>query len=225
MQELWRRIRTQWNLSDTFVIGTNTVAFFLFIANCWWESVTATYLAALVPLVLQSIRQRRSRDKTLSEALLFGALVGCLWPFGEWGVVHHLGWWGGYIAPGPKLLETPVYCILIGWLASSYCFYVGKRTAELGYSQWASGIVSGTTALFVGIMGENLFVAARMWTYDESILDWGAIPAFVPVSYGIAYGLLPALRRFPIIPRTLVFTIITLVISVGLGLATGFFPR
>lgn len=224
MVSLWRKIRENWNISDSVVTAGNTVALFLFVGNCWWESVAVTYAASAGPLAAQGIRLRWG-GRVLREAMVFGVLVGFLWPLGEWGVVNSLGWWGRYVAPGPRILETPVYCVLIGWLASTYCFYVGERVLDLGYGKWASGAASASSALVVGVLGENLFVASAMWVYDGSRLDWGSVPAFVPVSYGIAYGLLPVLRPLPIVPRTLTFTVVTLFVSAGLGFAVGFFPR
>ena len=77
----------------------------------------------------------------------------------------------------------------------------------------------------MGVIGENFFVAARMWEYDPSPLDWFSVPAFVPIAYGIAYGNLPLLRDWHIGLATSTFLLVTLAVSVGLGLATGFFPR
>lgn len=224
MLDHFRRIRSCWNATDTTVFAGNILAFFLFLANCRWKSVEVAYAASVLPIVAQGLRWRAG-DRLMGEALAFGALVGGLWPIGEWVVVNGLGWWGSYLAAGPKVLETPLYCVLVGWLASSYCYYVGKRADQLGYGTIIWAAVSGGNALAIGIIGENLFVAARMWEYEPSVWDWWRVPAFVPISYGIAYGAIPLLRAFPVLPKTFLFTGITLVVSVGLGLATGFFPR
>jgi hypothetical protein len=229
MLEHLRRLRSTWNTTDTIVVVGNTLSFFLFLANCWWESVEVTYAASVGPLVAQGLRWRMSQrllgDRLLGEALVFGLMVGALWPIGEWIVVNGLGWWGSYLAAGPKILETPLYCVLVGWLASTYCYYVGKRAHELGYGRAVWAVACGGSAFFVGIVGENFLVAARMWEYEPSAWDWGQVPAFVPISYGISYGAIPLLRAIPVIPKTILFTGLTLVVCVTLGLATGFFPR
>lgn len=218
-----RRVWSNWNRSDSVVAAFNTAAFALFIANCWWESPAVAYGACAVPLAAQGIHART--DSTLRAALVFGGLAAFLWPFGEWFVVNVFGWWGAYVAPGPKILETPLYCILIGWLASAYCAYVAERALQMGFGFRAAVVNTGLTALSLGIIGENLFVAGRMWVYDASAMDWWYVPAFVPVAYGLGYATLPALRRYSILPRALIFTSCLLVISVGLGVAVGFFPR
>lgn len=220
----FRRIRSCWNATDTTVLVVNTLAFCLFLANCWWESVEITYAASVAPLVAQGFRWRKG-DQLVGEALAFGAIVGILWPIGEWLVVNTLGWWGEYVAAGPVVLETPLYCVLVGWLASTYCYYVGKRAHQLGYGLAVWAALSGGTALAIGVIGENFFVAAQMWKYDPSSLNWGKVPAFVPISYGIAYGSIPFLRQIPVVPKAFLFATVTLIVSVGLGLATGFFPR
>lgn len=229
---------------------TNAFSCILFVGNCWWESVGVCYVAFAVPLALQTawalcrrggglrgggLRDggRRGggsqggalRDGALWDGLWFGLLVGALWPLGEGVVVNVFGWWGEYLAPGLFVWETPLYCMLIGWLASTHIFYWGRRILEIGYSAWTASVASGLTAFGLGILGENLFVGARMWVYEPSRLDWWGVPAFVPIAYGLAYAVVPALRRMHIVAATLVFASIILVVSVGLGLLTGFFPR
>ena len=224
MHNPWQRIRSNWNPSDTAILVTSLVATGAFIANARLESVGLVYIITLVTLAVYA-RRALKNDRTMRQAFIFGGIVAWLWPLGEAFVVSRVGWWGEYLAPGPKILETPIYCILIGWVASTYCFYVGQRASEIGYSDRVSGVVSGVTALLAGIIGENLFVAAQIWVYEPSSYDWWSVPAFVPIIYGIAYGILPALRPLHIVPRTLIFTTFTLYVSIGLGLAFGFFPR
>jgi len=221
---LWRRIRTHWNWTDTTVFGANTVAFALFIGNCWWERPWVTYLAVVLPLALEARRAWAVKD-VLREALAFGAIVGGSWPLGEWLVVHTVGWWGTYGADGIMVLDTPLHTVLIGWLASAYCYYIGRRTVDIGYGVKTSGFVTGISALGLGIVGENLFVGAGMWVYDASALDWWAVPAFVPLAYGAGYALLPLFWRFPTVLRALLFNALMLVLAVGAGFAVGFFPR
>lgn len=220
----WRRLRTNWNRTDTLLYSSNTLALMLFIGNCWWEKVEITYGAVGFPLFIQAWRARRVHD-ALREAFVFGGLVGWLWPFGEWFVIHAFGPWGEYRAPGPTVLETPLYCILVGWVASTHCYYVGRRTLEIGYGKAVSAVMSGLTAFALGIIGENLFVGGGMWVYYPSVLEFGSVPAFVPVAYGLGYATIPMLRRLHMVPATLLFTVIMLFISVSLGLVVGFFPR
>jgi hypothetical protein len=223
LRHTWQRIRRGWKRTDTIVLLTNLAAFGLFIGNCWWESVNVAITASAVPLAIQARRARL--DPTLRSALLFGALTGFLWPLGEWFVVNVFGWWGSYTAPGFRILETPFYCVLIGWLSSAYLAYLAARILELEFRLRTAVIQVGITALALGFLGENLFVSGGMWTYDKSGLDWYRVPAFVPIAYALGYAALPLLRRFPLVPRTLIFTLILLIVSLALGLATGFFPR
>ncbi len=202
----------------------NTVALVLLIGNCWWESVAACYVALLLPLSFQVLHAYRDAGP-LRRGLLFGVLVAAVWPIGEWFIVNVFGWWGEYVGAGPRVLETAVYCMLIGWLASTYCYYVGERTMDLGYSVRAACLVAGGSALGLGIVGENLFVAARMWTYVPSAWEWGAVPAFLPVSYGIGYATVPLFRRSGVLPTTIAFASVLFSVSIALGLLTGFLPR
>ncbi len=167
----------------------------------------------------------RSKDATLREALFFGGIVASIWPMGEWFVVTTFGWWGEYLAPGIAIMETPVYCILIGWLSSAHLYYIGKRTLDIGYGNVVSGLVSGLSAFGLGVIGENLFVEARMWVYVPSNFDLWNVPAFIPLSYGIVYSTLPILRGLNMAHITLRITFLMLIVSIGLGLAVGFFPQ
>jgi hypothetical protein len=224
LHALWDTVRANWNRYDTLVYATDTVAFTLFIGNCWWESTGVAYLACLLPLTAQAAFVPFAPN-VLRDSLLFGFFIGWLWPIGEGAVVNGLGWWGSYLAPGPKLWETPIYCILVGWLASSYCYYTSARTLECGYSRRAAACVAGLSALGLGIIGENLFVGARMWTYDKTSLAFWSVPAFVPIAYGLGYAILPWLRKVPLLLASLLFSTVMLAVTVGLGLAVGFFPR
>lgn len=223
IRRVWRRIRGNWNRSDTWVTATNTTAFVLFLGNCGWESLAVVYAATLLPLAFQGLRS--IRDAGLRGAWAFGLLAGFLWPFGEWLVVNTLGWWGEYLAPGPRILDTPIYCILIGCLASTHIAYATRRAGEMGFGPRTVIINTGLTAFLLGIIGENLFVAASMWVYDPSIWDWWSVPAFVPTAYGLGYAFLPRLQGLPVVPRVVSFSVLLLVVCVGLGLAVGFFPR
>src|SRR5690606_28878149 len=120
--------------ADGVVLLGNTIAFALFLANCWWGSVAVAYVGSLVPLASQCA-WLGTGDKTLRESLIFGAIVGIAWPFGEYAVVSTLGWWGEYTAPGWRILETPMYAVLIATVASAYCYYIAARTREMGYSE------------------------------------------------------------------------------------------
>ncbi|MBI4558819.1 MAG: hypothetical protein HY706_14650 [Candidatus Hydrogenedentes bacterium] len=225
MHDLWARLRTHWNRTDSTVVVSNTFAFGLFIGNCWWESVLVCFAAPSLPLLVQIALAVRDRSGTLSHALIVGGVVAWLWPVGEYFVVHVFGWWGEYLAPGPKVLDTALYCVLVGWIASAYCAYVGRRTVEMGYGMFASGGMSGSTALVIGLIGENLFVGAKMWVYDPSGLDAWSVPLFVPVAYGLSFGLLPMFNRLSRWPAALAFSTLVFTITVSLGIVTGFFPR
>jgi hypothetical protein len=213
-----------WDRTDTWVLTLNTLAFCVFIGNCWWHSLTAVYVGCVVPLALQGVHAVYKRG-ALYDSLVFGCVVGCMWPFGEWFVAHTLGWWGQYLQPDIAILETPLYAILIAWLASTYCVYAGLRARAAGFGAWAASLVSGVSALGIGAIGENLFVSAAQWHYESATFHLGAVPTFIPVSYALSYALAPLLRKAPVLLGAFALTLIMLVISMGLGLAVGFFPR
>ncbi|MBI5092888.1 MAG: hypothetical protein HZB26_10655 [Candidatus Hydrogenedentes bacterium] len=200
------------------------MALTIFIANCWWDSVTAAYVGSVVPLAIQCAHASY-RGGEIREALIFGGVVGGMWPAGEWAVVHTVGWWGAYLKPDLAILETPLYAVFIAWLASTYCVYVGIRVHAVGYGLMIASVISATSALAIGALGENLFVWAGLWRYEAAALRFGAVPAFIPVSYGLSYAAAPFVRRLPVWQGALAITLAMLVVSVGLGLAAGFFPR
>jgi hypothetical protein len=240
MWNAWRKLKQHWGRTDTIVLSGNLFALGLFVGNCWWESVSVCYAACGVPLGFQGfwgLCGKRSRTglvepsesdsarALLLRSLILGGVVGWLWPLGEWLVVNVLGWWGQYLAPGIRILETPIYCILIGWLASAYCAYVAGRALQMGFGVMHAAMASGVTALGLGALGENLFVAAKMWTYDASSWDWGAVPAFVPIAYGLSYAMVPLWRRLHAVTAALLFTGVMLALTVLTGVLAGFFPR
>jgi len=223
MLSVLRNVKSKWRRTDTILHAANTFAFAMLIANCWWQHVWVVYLACGLPLLVQAWRSQR--DAILRHAIVAGVVVGLTWPIGEGLVVRAFGWWGEYRAAGVRIWDTPMYCIVIGALASAHCLYVGRRAFEMGYGLRGWAFVSGLSAMAIGLIGENLFVWAGMWTYAPSILDIGNVPVFVPFAYGVGYSLLPLLRHIPAAPMALLFNLIMMVISVTFGLATGFFPR
>jgi len=218
-----RRIWQKWTPADSLVFFTNLTTFLLLLGNCWWDSVAVTSLAIGIPVLVQGMASYWW--ETLRKAWLFGALVGIAWPFGEAAVTETLGWWGEYVAPGPVILYTPLYCLAIGWQASTYIDYLGRRTFEMGFGfGWSLWNVAAS-AFLLGLIGENMFVAANMWTYTPSSWDWGSIPAFLPIAYAVGYGLRPFQWHRTLLPSGLVFLVWLLVSCCALGWAVGFFPR
>lgn len=222
MKSIWRTIRANWRWSDGLVLVSNTAVFLVFIGNCWWRSLPLCFAAPLGALALQCLRARR--DGTLRDAVLFGAAVAAMWPLGEGVFVRVFGWWGEYLDAGPRIWETPLSCSLVGWLASTHCFYVARRALEMGYGRAVAAGVVGVTAFLIGLMGENFFVAAGIWVYRPSILDWWHIPAFLPVAYGLGYAIIPLARGGRLLPATVAFLLWLPVICAGLGWLTGYFP-
>lgn len=220
----FRKLRSHWDRTDTIVIGTNVAALALFVANTWWGSAWVCTVASAAPIAIQ-LAQARAVTDSLRGALAFGACIGAAWPIGEGIVTRAFGWWGQYLAPGPVVWYTPLYCILIGWLASAHIYYVARRTREMGFGRAAAIVVTCGTAAVLGVVGENLFVAAKMWSYYPSNQDWIAVPAFVPIAYGVGYGVLPFIPRWRAAPAAAAVASLLLVVAVGLGLVTGFFPR
>jgi len=231
IQEFWLRISTNWNRTDTLVVVLNNATLAVFIGNCAWQSVEVTYLTLLVSIAVEVAWAARAwlrgvpHPGPLAKALTFGFIVGGLWPLGEGILVNTLGWWGQYLAPGPNVWETRVYCMLVGWAASTYCAYVAHRTLDVGYGTAVAAVVMGLTAFIAGAIGENLFAIAGMWEYAPSNLDLFFVPAFVPVGYAIAYASYPLFRRFHVVIATLCFCVCAFVALTGLGVATGFFPH
>jgi hypothetical protein len=178
----------------------------------------------MIPLAILSFRSRSVND-SLRPALVFGACIGGAWPIGEGLVTWAVGWWGEYLAPGPVVWRTPVYCMLIGWLASTHIYYVCRRTFEMGWGLRTAIASTVITVTSLGVIGENLFVSAKMWMYFPSDMDWMSVPAFVPIAYGIGYGVLPFICRWRAASASAVVAATLLVVSVGLGFAVGFFPR
>lgn len=219
----WRRLRRGWRRSDTVLHGSNIAVFAALVLNCGIGSPWLVLVVCCAALALQGAASRF--DPALRRAWLLGLGLGLSWPFGEGLVVRLFGWWGAYLAPGPRIWDTPLYCVVIGALASAHCAFVGKRAEELGYGLWGWAVVSGLSALAVGALGENLFVWSGMWRYEEAAWMIGDVPAFVPVGYGLCYAALPLLRRLSPIPQSLAFNGLMLVLCVGLGIASGFFPR
>ncbi len=224
MRKHWQRIRRSWNRTDTVVMVTNHAALAAFIGNCWWQSVGVCQAACAIPLMIQ-IAWALRRDRLLRDALIFGAIIGFAWPVGEGIVTATLGWWGEYLAPGFTIWYTPLYCILIGWQASTHLYYLSHRLAAMGYGKRTAMAVVGFTAFGMGLAGENLFVWAGMWRYDTSPMDWWAIPAFVPIAYGMGYAVLPLLDRWRLLSTTAACAALLFAACVGFGLAFGFFPR
>ncbi len=224
MKAILQRIKEQWNWSDTTVAGSNAATLGLFIGNCWWESLWVAYGASLLALTAQIIRARWSKD-ILHDALIFGAIVGWTWPLGEYILTQTLGWWGEYVATGAMVLDTPVHMVLISWLTSSYCFYVGRRVTDMGGTGLYSALASGSSAFVIGLVGENLAVAAQMWEYIPASVELWSVPAFIPLSYGVAYLSLPLWKRYPVVLGTIFFMVVLFVTAIGLGIAEGFFPR
>lgn len=224
MKKGWRRIKSQWNFSDTLVLTTNLSAFALFMGNCWWESVNIVYVATLFPLSVQALRSIRTGG-VLREALTFGAIVAWLWPPIEGAITLSVGWWGSYTAQGMTLFDTPVHAVLIAWLAASYCMYLSRRVVEMEFSRRVAVIMITGSALALGIIGENLFVAAGMWTYRSSVWNFGSVPAIIPLAYTVAYSAVPFLRQFHVVYQALAVLALLVMSSVTLGFATGFFPE
>ncbi len=223
VRETWRHIKKQWNRTDTVVLGSNHAALGLFIGNCWWHSDGVCYAASIVPLVIQVLHARDGK-RPLRDALWFGAIIGAAWPLGEGLLASTLGWWGEYLVGGPTVWKTPVSCMLIGWLASAHLFYVNQRFMALGYGLKASVSNVALGAFLMGLLGENLLVASGMWQYRPSGFDIWAVPAFVPVAYGVGYSILPFLRDWRVLPATVVSAVFVFTACVGMGLLVGFFP-
>jgi len=224
LREFWWRLRTHWNGSDTAVLVPNLCAFVLLVVNCWNHSIAIAYVAAGVPLVIQGMRARYDRA-CLGRAVVFGGLTVLLWSGAEWLSTRVIGWWGQYDTKGIMILDTPLYCLLIAWQSNTYLCHFERRAREWGYGWRVASCFAGFSALSLGVLGENLYVAAGMWSYHPSAVDWLAAPAFIPVTYGLVGLTLPFLARWRVWVAAVVYVALTVFISVALGLAIGFYPR
>jgi hypothetical protein len=222
-KDAWRRVLTHWNWSDTAVFGPNICAFGLLVGNCWWHSLAVVYWTVGGALLLQATRV--GRDPALRRALAFGGLTALIWAGAEWAFTQVTGWWGEYLVMGPAILDTPVYTVMIAWLANSYLVYVERRTRDLGYGTIVSGVLSVVGGFCLGIIGENLYVSGRMWVYHPSALDWWGVPAFIPISYALAAATLPWASRRSVPVAAVAYEAATVCAGIGLGLLIGFYPR
>lgn len=224
MRTMWRRIRAGWNRNDTVLMVSNHAALALLIGNCWWKSVVVCCLATSTPIIIQIFRASRVGG-TLRDALLFGGMIAIAWPFGEGLFTMALGWWGEYLAPGPVIWKTPLYCVLVGWVSSTHLYYVGCRFMEFGYGRAAAAALVAVSAFGMGLLGENLFVWSGMWRYEASGHDWWDIPAFLPVAYGLGYGVVPYFAGRPVLRSAVACGLALTVFCASLGVLSGFFPR
>lgn len=213
----WQRIRSAWNATDTWVSAATVLALALYIADGWWQSVAVCYAASLVPLAL--LGGRALRDRTLARTLVFGGVVAGLWPFVEGSYVRVIGWWGSYLQPGWKVWDTPIYCLLVGWLTASYVAYAAARVEAMGFHRRTVAVLSGATALILGIIGESLLVRAGMWVYSPWRWSVWHVPLYIPIGYGIGYSSLPWLVHREPIRAAVLFTLLTFALTFGIGYA------
>lgn len=225
LRAIWKQVKSHWDRTDTLILVTNGLAFLIYTGNCWWDQRWLSYAVAGFCLALQAMWAIR-RPSSLREALLFGLVIGALWPLGEGVVGGIFGWWGKYEVGGLRVWHTPLYAMLICWHASAHIAYVGHRTHEYGYRLRVAIVITGLTAFMLGLLGENYFVAAGVWSYVDTQWQFWAVPAFIPISYGLGYAAyLPIRRRLDLIPTCIALAAWTLTEAVLLGVLTGFFPR
>ena len=212
--------RAAWCATDGWVLAANAAALAGHFCNTSWRSVDVVYAATLVPLAVLAARSRR--DPTLRWALGFGVTAAFLWAFGEGAFARLFGWWGRYEACGPRVWDTPVYCLLVGAQACSHVAYLALRSLEAHLAPGLVAILTGLHALGLSAAGENLLVAAGMWSYLPWGWMWGAVPAWVVVGYSASYVAIPPLRRLHAVPAAALFTALTFVTGVTAALVVRF---
>lgn len=217
------RIRANWNRADTVVLTATGFAFALLVANAWFNSLWLCYLALTAPLLGAPIAC--GKDESFYRAYAFGAGIGLTWPLAEGTAAHVLGWWGRYLGGGPCLWNTPVYCVLIGWLSCFYLVYLHERIRLLGFGMPIATATTSLSAILLGTLGENLFAWAGMWEYGRADWMWMDVPAFVPVSYGICFLSMPWVRTLSLPNGVVVFNVASALTGYFLGWSTGFYPR
>jgi len=211
-----QRIRTHWNRQDTTVLVATLTSFVILLANCIFRDPRITVASSCLGLAILFSRP------ALLRPVIFGAIIAWLWPVGEWITVHRLGWWGEYTLAGPRILFTPLYCVLVGWLATTYCYYISFRIIEFGYSLRTAMILTGLSAFALGVVGENLYVFTGVWRYFATPLHIGSVPAFIPVAYGLGYAILPMLRRYRLPHAAAIFAPWLMAVCLILWLLSGF---
>lgn len=212
--------RAAWLPTDGWVLGVSAVALGAHLCNTAWRAVEVVYAASLVPLVILTVCARR--DATLRWALGFGTMTALLWAVVEGVWARIFGWWGTYDAAGPRLWDTPLYCLLVGAQASTHVTYIALRSLEFRISRRLVAGLTGLHALGLATLGENLLVAAGMWSYRPWGSMWGAVPAFVVASYATGYVAVPTLRGLTPARAAALFSVLTFVISVLFSLAVQF---
>ena len=212
--------RAAWRATDGWVLAANAAALAAHLGNTAWRSADVVYVATLVPLVVLAARSRR--DATLRWALGFGVTAGFLWAFGEGVFARTFGWWGRYHAAGPRVWDTPVYCLLVGAQACSHVVYIALRSLDARLAPGFVAILTGLHALGLSAAGENLLVAAGMWSYVPWGWMWGAVPVWVVAGYSAAYVSIPWLRRLRAVPAAATFTALTFVTGVAAALLVRF---
>ncbi len=212
--------RSRWSPTDGWVLAANSAGLAAHLCNTSWRSVDVVYAATLVPLAVLAARSRR--DATLRWALGFGVTAGFLWAFGEGAFTRLFGWWGRYHAAGPRVWDTPLYCLLVGAQACSHVVYIALRALDARVSPGVVGLLTGLHALGLSAAGENLLVAAGMWSYLPWGWMWGAVPVWVVAGYSAAYVSIPWLRRMRALPAAATITALTFVTGVTAALVVGF---
>lgn len=212
--------RFRWTRTDGWVLGANAAALAGHLGNLSWRSVDVVYAATLLPLA--AIATRARRDPTLRWALLFGLTAGLLWALGEGVFARMFGWWGSYHAAGPRVWDTPVYCLLVGAQGCSHIVYVALRTLDARFDARLVALLTGLHALGIATAGENLLVGAGIWSYVPWGRMWGAVPVWVVAGYSAAYVAVPWVRRLRPVPAAAVFTALTFVTGVAAALVVRF---
>jgi hypothetical protein len=132
------------------------------------------------------------------------------------------GWWGTYGAAGPRLWDTPVYCLVVGAHACTHVAYFSLRALEVRIARPLAAGLTMLHALVLATIGENLLVAAGMWTYRTWGWMWGTVPAWVVLGYGVTYAAVPWLRTRRPLAAAVIFSVLTFLTGLLASLAVGF---
>lgn len=206
------------------MLASNVLAFGLLAAHAAWRDPTVATFAVGIALAAQMLGALRWNG-ALSSATKFGVLIALLWILGDAIMIHLAGRRGQIHIPGVALGETPPLVLLVAWLTATHIHYWTRRVLDLGYGGVVASAFAGFSALVLGTVGVSLFVEAGLWSYADATWVWWHVPAFVPIAYGLAFAVLPALLRTPVALRALALAALMLVLTLGLGHAVGCFPR
>ncbi len=201
---------------DIIFIGVHLFVFFVVLLNIRLQSTTLSNLSILGTYsILGYLYITRYRYSFLRRALVAGITVVVVWAGYEYLWNKLTGGWGVYTARAwIKILDLPLYTLLIGGLSFTYCSYLALRLTSLNLKTGFMALLSGVNALILGIIGENVYVLGGFWEYYNVRFMFWHVAAHCPLAYMVAFAFAPLVfRKLPVFIATQVVLIIVFVVS------------